>query len=410
MTIIASIDGATRRIYLHADTVGTTVHPTDIYREMRTMRRTDENLRKYDLFMEASGNIPKGSGKFTERLVTLLLGTRIVPFDVSHELTINGTIITDEGTEGIACFDRSSLSALTVVDINYVPPQVEVIVISPESGLTPVQDNQLSEIHGQGYREIYLDPTLGVNGNGYQQSPFNNLTDAIDEAENNGLTGLVLLGDIVLDRDLKNFTVTGVGLPTIDFAGHNLKNCSFYRCQLEGLFIDSIIGTECVLLNNGYLNGFYKSCALNGDLFCIPNSQVLLEDCMSNIAGLGRPSISMSAGTVKLSLRGQKGGLDIRDCNQAGDEATVEMMPGSVSINASCTAGEIVLRGVGVNQINTSADIITDEMVHSITTDEMGLIAKYVWDYSISAINGVESIGNYVITKLLSFKQFIGLK
>lgn len=137
MTIISRIDGTVspRRVYLHADTVGATVHPINIYKEMRTLRATDESLRKFDLFMKASGNDPKGGGKFTERFVTLL-NTRIVPFNTSHILTISGTIITDDGLEGVFAFDKSPLSASTSVDINYIPPQVEIILVNTGSGVT----------------------------------------------------------------------------------------------------------------------------------------------------------------------------------------------------------------------------------------------------------------------------------
>lgn len=146
MTVIASIDGPARRVYLHVDTVGASFNPMDIYVEMRALRRTDETLRNYDLFMKAAGNESKGSGKFTERYVILLQGTRIIPYDTSHELTITGTIITDAGTEGIAVFDRSTLSPTTIVDINYVPPQVEVITVSTGSGLSPAQDTLLTQL------------------------------------------------------------------------------------------------------------------------------------------------------------------------------------------------------------------------------------------------------------------------
>ena len=109
MALISSIDGTNRRIYLDATTVGTNVHPIDIYKEMRTLRKNDENLRKHNLFLSAHGNEDKGGGKSTERYVKELEGTRIIPFDTSHELTIIGTIITDDGQEGIACFDRTPL-------------------------------------------------------------------------------------------------------------------------------------------------------------------------------------------------------------------------------------------------------------------------------------------------------------
>ncbi len=109
------------------------------------------------------------------------------------------------------------------------------------SGLTPSEAADLDQIHGQVRREIWLDPSLVSNGNGYQQSPYNNLTDAIDDAELNGITSLVLLDDITLDRNLKNFTVRGIGVPTVDFAGFDLKGCRFYQIKGQGTYIDVII-------------------------------------------------------------------------------------------------------------------------------------------------------------------------
>ena len=137
MAVIDTIDGPNRLIYLHADTQDAEVHPIDIYKEMRTFRRTDEDLRKFDVYLSASGNVSKGGGKFTPRLVTCLNGTRIVPYDATHEITITGEIITDEGTSGIDCFDKTPLSTGTEIDINYVPQQVEIIEVSVGSAVTP---------------------------------------------------------------------------------------------------------------------------------------------------------------------------------------------------------------------------------------------------------------------------------
>ena len=146
MAVIANIDGPARRIYLSEDTGGTEVHPMDIYREMRGLRRTDESLRKFDLFLLASGNESKGGGKFTGRLVKCLLGTRIVPYDSTHTLTITGEIITDEETAGVDCFDRTLLTSPNVVDINYVPPQVEVIQVSSGSGLSTEEHDEVMQL------------------------------------------------------------------------------------------------------------------------------------------------------------------------------------------------------------------------------------------------------------------------
>lgn len=136
MPVIDHIDPVNRDIYLHSDTVGVELEPMDIYTEMRTLRRTDETVRPFDIFLTAKGKDSKGTGKYTERYVVCNLGTRIIPYDTSQNLRVIGTIITDDGQEGTACFDRSPLSPTSRVDIDYVPPQVEVIEINTGSGIT----------------------------------------------------------------------------------------------------------------------------------------------------------------------------------------------------------------------------------------------------------------------------------
>lgn len=179
MPVIDYIDGANRDIYLHADTVGSSVHPMDIYREMRALRRTDESLRKWNLFIAAFGNVPKGGGKFTERYIQLLEGTRIIPYDISHALTVTGTIITDDGQEGVACFDRTPLSGSTVVDINYVPPQVEVITVSSGSGLDAAQNAKLTAIDSQ-IEELHRIHGLD-SGNPVTTTPTSRATTGITQ-------------------------------------------------------------------------------------------------------------------------------------------------------------------------------------------------------------------------------------
>lgn len=146
MPLIDYIDGANRNIHLHLDSVGVDVEPMEIYKEMRTLRRVNENLRKFDLFLSSHGKDPKGAGKFTERYVKELQGTRIIPYDGSHTLNVTGVIITDDGQEGIACFDKTLLSPTTLVDIDYQPKQVEVIEVATGSALTPEESAMLALI------------------------------------------------------------------------------------------------------------------------------------------------------------------------------------------------------------------------------------------------------------------------
>ena len=130
--MIDHIDPINRLIYLDSDTENTTISLIDIYKEVRKLRQDKEELRPYDMFLTMRGSVPKNSDgtKRTERYMVLLRGTLIVPYDESHSITIDGTLITDSGLEGTKCFDRSLLSSDTVVDINYTPKQVELIFVN----------------------------------------------------------------------------------------------------------------------------------------------------------------------------------------------------------------------------------------------------------------------------------------
>lgn len=224
-----------------------------------------------------------------------------------------------------------------------------VLVQGLGSGLSPGEQSQLSDVHGGVQREIWLDTSLVSNGNGYQQSPYNNLTDAIDDGEANGITALVVLDDVTLDRPLKNFNIRGIGVPTIDTAGYDLKGVRFHQVKLQGNYTSGIIAQECVLLTNAYLNGNFEKCSLAGDLFCVPGATIFMTGCGSAVAGLGRPTITMSntGARVLLSVRDNNGGMTIKGSTHVDDEVTVEVNRGSLTFDASNTAGTMVARTSG---------------------------------------------------------------
>jgi hypothetical protein len=128
--MIDRIDPVNRLVYLDASTVNADFAPIDLYKEMRQMREDDESLRGYDVFMTMKGSDKKNASgtKRTERYLVLLDGTKIIPYDTNHTITITGVIISDDGLEGSECFDTAPISGL--VNINYSPKQVEVITVT----------------------------------------------------------------------------------------------------------------------------------------------------------------------------------------------------------------------------------------------------------------------------------------
>lgn len=147
MPVIGSVVLAEKRIYLAAGV--RSYHPVDdLYKEMRALRRTDETLRVFPMPLVASGNVAKGGGKFTPRLVTFNDGWRVVPEDTSHMLDITGEQITDDGQAGPAVMDFDPLSSTSKVVVNYQAPEAEIIA-TDGGGFLETDRTDIQEIRGR---------------------------------------------------------------------------------------------------------------------------------------------------------------------------------------------------------------------------------------------------------------------
>lgn len=129
--VVDSWDGEARLIYLKSG-VTTFNWIDDIYKEYRYWRRTDESSRKWLPFMRASGNEPKGGGKFTPRYVTLLDGARVVPWDENVLITVTGEGITDNADVDPDPFNTSTRTQ--PVKLYITPPTSELVLVEVGGG------------------------------------------------------------------------------------------------------------------------------------------------------------------------------------------------------------------------------------------------------------------------------------
>lgn len=207
--------------------------------------------------------------------------------------------------------------------------------------------------------KIYIDTEAATNGDGSPISPFNNVADAKDFAELKGIQQLVVLSEITLDRNLKNFTIRGIGAPVINCNGQDLRNSVFSQCTMRGTYTDRITVQESVLDNGFVLNGFFENNALKGTITAVDGGDVLLANCFSIVAGLGRPTISMNGiGSSTISIRSYSGGLTITDANNAADAVTIEMSQGKVTLDSTCVAGVISVRGISQFTDNSTGSTV----------------------------------------------------
>ena len=213
-------------------------------------------------------------------------------------------------------------------------------------------------------RSVYVDPELITNGDGSSGNPFNNIGDTIDFAEAHNLREITALTEITIDRNLKNFIITGIGTPVINCGGFVLKGSEFRHCTMRGLYVDSIIVQESVLDNGFYLNGFFENCAAKGTLICVDGGNVLLKDC----AGLTVVTISMNGiGSSILKISNQTGELIITDCNNVSDDLNIGITEGKLTLDSTCDNGNIDVYGSAFYTNNsTGATVNSDALVDNL--------------------------------------------
>jgi hypothetical protein len=127
MPTVASVDYVTKRIYLSASTVGTPLDLTQVYRDVRALRVSNEAHRSFRPMIVAGGNIPKTLTTYTQPYVQLLYGCAIVPFDTPHSLVVIRDVFSDDGRSGVGCFDRSGVTAEVDIDIQVSAVEVRTV-------------------------------------------------------------------------------------------------------------------------------------------------------------------------------------------------------------------------------------------------------------------------------------------
>ena len=212
---------------------------------------------------------------------------------------------------------------------------------------------RIEEMHGQIPRFVWIDTEAVVNGGGFQQDPFNNWTDAVDYAEAEGLTHLMVLADATIDRQLKNFIITGVGTPIIDTNGQNLDRSEILRCSLTGAYTGRIVAQECNTIGLFTLNGFFEGCAFSADLAVPDGGLALVKDCNSFVIGVTPPQVDIGGvtGTGALVVTGFDGGMRIVNVNQVTDDVKFLTHVGRVIVDPSCTEAQNINVG-GVTVLN----------------------------------------------------------
>ena len=256
---------------------------------------------------------------------------------------------------------------------------------------------RVDETHGQIIRSIFLDGSAASNGNGYQNSPFDNWADAITASTDRGLRTLHIAGDTTMDRDIANYEIIGTNLPTFSLGGFKIDNVSFEGCVITGIqgttaaLSNLTFLKTCGILSASNLNLSTDGCAIGGtigiadDVNCVFNEPTEINPSFPIIIDMTNGALGSSA-----AFEGATGKFTIINCDHADDRVIINFQSGEVVIDNSCTAGMIELNGIG-NWSNatsyTGTSTVVDNLVSPTSTQYSQYTDSSVW-ISSSGVSG----------------------
>lgn len=377
--VIETVDVVNKRIYLKSGV--REYHPvTDIYAELRALRRNNESLRVVDMPVKAFGNIPKGGGKYTPRYAVFYDGWKVVPEDVSHSLYVTGEQITDDGQSGPACIDTDILSSGTSVIIQYEPPAAEIIRA----------DKELEAIQWVAFNNVVsIDIVNGKAGTEYPLGtvgePVNNLADALAIAQSRNINDFFVKGNLTIaNGDFSGYRFIGYNayrsLITID------PTATFSVLEISEATITGYFSGNCIIRNSlildiyNYSGIMFQTAIGDGVIQLAPNSTSLFLDTYTSLVGGSPNFIDFNFGdNISFNVRSHSGRLLLQNCDKATCVGKIEVSGGSILFDSTVTAGSFGVAGTADLIDNSNgATVDSTRLVH---TDE---IASKVWNTQIT--------------------------
>ena len=297
--------------------------------------------------------------------ITNKTGTDVVSIDLNSghvilDSTVTAGVIV---VRGVGKLTDNSTGSVTVID--------ELV-----SGL------DLKDIHGQVTRSIFVNTENISAGTGYQQDPYNTWSAAIDDAEVSGLSSLRLLADATVDRQIKNFTIIGDGLPVIDLNGQNMDKTTIERCTVTGSYSGVVQVVESAILNLSGMAGAFLTISASGTLTASPGASLLITN-VQPASPSAAWTLDMNSGQAStVGVHNISGEMIVTNMDDAADTLHLHFDQGEVNIAASCTTGTLVITGDAEVSGGTGGVTVIDNTSNKLLREahtRLGLEAGNAW-------------------------------
>ncbi len=278
-------------------------------------------------------------------------GWRIRPAEEDGTITLTGNLAAEDPSLSMTV---PTIGAFTVL-INGLQPVTQ----SVEAILTEQQNALYAG-------RVTIDVANGVPGTafpvGSEPSPVNNIADArvIADARNFRKYS-ILNGALLLDQNYNDWEFVGSGFnSSIDTNSQSVANSIFREIIFFGTGSGSIVAFTCQIDTTlSGIAGEFLDCIIRGTVTAPAGGDLLFKDCADGIAGLGTPTFILVPGGGTFQFRSWNGGILLQGLTEAAHSVSFEADPGRLVLDASNTAGSILVRGTGTftdNSAGTSVD------------------------------------------------------
>lgn len=217
---------------------------------------------------------------------------------------------------------------------------------------------------------IVIDTANGVAGalypTGTMARPSNNMADALTIAGVRGVNTFIVKGNLTLDTgdNVSGYILKGEN-PITTFitvnTGAVVADTQFEDCMMFGSVLDGYAYVKHVYVSGVTgIEGFLEGCVLADTIQLTPSgaAHTFFVDCKSACVGLGStdlPKIDMAGTSRHVAFRNFSGPVKIINSTDAANTVCLDVGSGStITLDASCTAGTVTVRGIA-NVINNSA-------------------------------------------------------
>lgn len=277
---------------------------------------------------------------------------------------INGYTVTFEDGNYAVNLNGANSNVGDVVNLNQVS-----IRSNNSAGLT-----YSKEIEDQSFFDarIFIDTVSGQSGSQYPRGtttdPVDNATDAFAINATRMLANRYLLnGSVTLSSDdLDGHDWLGTALPndTINLGGSTTEGTAFNLLKITGTCAGVFTARDCVLENVSGFNGFLFGGAIAGTLTLAAGAAHIVN-AHAAAAGTNAITIDYNGTNCDGFITGWEGGLIIDNHTDAGSETAIDSRSGKIIINASCTAGTIVVRGIAelIDNSGAGCTVVSDGLL-----------------------------------------------